>query len=127
MTVFFKFKDLEGNFILLKNIKSVRLTLRNKGDDIKNIYSIGWKNILENSGDKYIVIKISGILDYSFADQLLRQYSFANSIVESELIFYDKEKILIKCIIELYERYYEVNKFDNFNVTLISTSKVIYI
>ncbi|KJV68853.1 phage tail tube protein [Candidatus Neoehrlichia procyonis] len=127
MTILFKFKDLEGNFIFLHNIKNIRFTLRNKNDDIKSIYSLGWKNILENSGDKHIVIKINGILDYEIADRLLRQYSFNNSMMECELIFYNKEKVLIKCVIELYERYYEVSRFDDFYITLVSTGKVTYI
>ena len=83
------------------------MSLHNKNEYTKNISSLGWKNVLYNSGNKYIIFKILGIIDYSHADKLLQSYSFSNEIVELKIIIKEKEIISAKCIIEAYERYYE--------------------
>ncbi|MGN7619212.1 MAG: phage tail tube protein [Ehrlichia sp.] len=93
---------------------------------MKNILSFGWRSTLDNSGNKYAIFKIHGIIDNSHADQLLQKYSFNNNIIEFKIIIHEKEIISGKSAIELYERYYESSNFDNFNVMLISSEEIIF-
>ncbi|QGR02461.1 hypothetical protein EDL79_02125 [Ehrlichia ruminantium] len=126
MSILLQIKDPNNKFIPLNNIKNLKMGLHNKNEYTKNISSSGWKNVLCNSGNKYIIFKISGIIDYSYADKLLQIFSFKNEIAEFKITINKKEIISTKCIIETYERYYEPNNFDNFNTTLISTEKVLF-
>ena len=126
MSIQLQIKDYNNSFFSLNNIKSLRISLHNKNEYIKNIHLSGWKSALENSGNKYIIFKIQGIIDYSPANHLLQQFSFNNDIIELKIIINEKETISAKCIIELYERYYESSNFDNFNTVLISSEKVIF-
>ncbi|AAZ68423.1 phage tail tube protein [Ehrlichia canis] len=126
MSIQLQIKDYNNSFFSLNNIKSLRISLHNKNEYIKNIHLSGWKSALENSGNKYIIFKIQGIVDCSPANQLLQQFSFNNDIIELKIIINEKETISAKCIIELYERYYESSNFDNFNTVFISSEKVIF-
>ena len=126
MSIQLQIKDFNNSFSPLSNIKSLRISLHNKNEYIKNISLSGWKTALENSGNKHVIFKINGIIDYSPANQLLQQYSFNNDIMELKITINKKEVISAKCIIELYERYYESSNFDNFNTILISYKKVTF-
>ncbi|ABD44788.1 phage major tail 2 family protein [Ehrlichia chaffeensis str. Heartland] len=126
MSIELQIKDSNNSFSSLNNIKSLRISLHNKNEYIKNISLSGWKTALENSGNRYVIFKVQGIIDYSSANQLLQQYSFNNDIIDLKIIINKKEVISAKCIIELYERYYESSNFDNFNMVLISYKKVIF-
>ena len=126
MSIQLQIKDFNNTFIPLNSIKSLKISLHNKNEYIKNILSLGWKSALDNSGNKYAIFKIYGIIDYSAADQLLQKHSFNNSIIEFKIIIHEKEIISGKCTIEMYERYYESSNFDNFNIMLISSEEIIF-
>ncbi|GAT75253.1 hypothetical protein EHRUM1_03950 [Ehrlichia ruminantium] len=126
MSILLQIKDSNNHFISLNNIKNLKMSLHNKNEYTKNISLSGWKNVLYNSGNKYIIFRISGIIDYSPADKLLQFYSFNNEIAEFKIIINEKETISTKCIVETYERYYEPNNFDNFSTTLVSSEKVLF-
>lgn len=120
-----KVKDRSGEFITLKSIKNLRLTLRTKAEEENNVFSLGWKQTLSYSGTKYITIKVNGILDCKVADKLLCKYAFANAVSDYEISFSSSgEKISLKCLIELYERYYDPNDFDSFTLVLTSVGAV---
>ncbi|GHM57967.1 MAG: hypothetical protein sL5_01190 [Candidatus Mesenet longicola] len=121
----FKVKDQNGNFVTLKSVKNLRLTLRTKAEEENNVFSLGWKQTLSYSGTKYITIKVNGVLDCKVADKLLCKYAFANAVSDYEISFSSSgEKISLQCLIELYERYYDPSNFDSFTLTLVSAGVV---
>lgn len=121
----FKIKNQDGEFITLKSIKNLRLTLRTKAEEENNVFSLGWRQTLSYSGTKYITIKVNGILDCKVADKLLCKYAFANAVGDYEISFSSNgEKISLKCLIELYERYYDPSNFDSFTLILTSAGAV---
>ena len=126
MSIQLQIKNFNNTFISLNSIKSLKITLHNKNEYTKNIISSGWKSALDNSGNKYIIFKIYGIIDYSPADQVLQKHSFSNNIIEFKITIHEKEVISGKCTIDLYERYYESSSFDSFNIVLISSEKIIF-
>ncbi|WP_333023333.1 phage tail tube protein [Wolbachia endosymbiont of Pentidionis agamae] len=121
MSLQLKIKDENGNFSVLKNIKNLRFALHNNQEEIKSIYSFGWKRMLNFAGSRYVVIRINGIIDSMNADKLLRDSAMQNSINDYEIEFNNGEKIKLQCSVELYERYYDPTEFDSFSVVLAST------
>ncbi|WP_341821437.1 phage tail tube protein [Wolbachia endosymbiont (group A) of Myopa testacea] len=119
-----KIKDHDNNFIVLNNIRNLRFTLRNNREEVKDISSFGWRKVLDCAGSRHITIKINGILDSVLADELLRNSAILNSNNDYEINFNTKEKIRLRCSIELYERYYDPAAFDSFTVILASAEVV---
>lgn len=119
-----KIKDTNNSYVTLNNIKNLRFTLHNYKEEIKEISSFGWKKALNYSGNRYIIVKINGILDCMLADKLLHDYAMLSSINDYEMNCSASEKINLRCSIELYERYYDSNTFDSFTVILTSIGAV---
>ncbi|OAL97653.1 phage tail tube protein [Wolbachia endosymbiont of Dactylopius coccus] len=119
-----KIKDHDNNFIVLNNIRNLRFTLRNNREEVKDISSFGWRKVLDSAGSRHITIKINGILDSVLADELLRNSAILNSNNDYEISFNTKEKIRLRCSVELYERYYDPAAFDSFTVVLASAEVV---
>ncbi|NEV49022.1 hypothetical protein EUZ93_00595 [Wolbachia pipientis] len=119
-----KIKDHDNNFIVLNNIRNLRFTLRNNREEVKDISSFGWRKVLDCAGSRHITIKINGILDSVLADELLRNSAILNSNNDYEINFNTKEKIRLRCSVELYERYYDPAAFDSFTVILASAEIV---
>nr|WP_253309380.1 phage tail tube protein [Rickettsia endosymbiont of Ceutorhynchus assimilis] len=119
-----KIKDHDNNFIVLNNIRNLRFTLRNNREEVKDISSFGWRKVLDCAGSRHITIKINGILDSVLADELLRNSAILNSNNDYEINFNTKEKIRLRCSVELYERYYDPAAFDSFTVILASAEVV---
>lgn len=119
-----KIKDHDNNFIVLNNIRNLRFTLRNNREEVKDISSFGWRKVLDCAGSRHITIKINGILDSVLADELLRNSAISNSNNDYEINFNTKEKIRLRCSVELYERYYDPAAFDSFTVILASAEVV---
>ncbi|WP_341812546.1 phage tail tube protein [Wolbachia endosymbiont (group A) of Conops quadrifasciatus] len=119
-----KIKDHDNNFIVLNNIRNLRFTLRNNREGVKDISSFGWRKVLDCAGSRHITIKINGILDSVLADELLRNSAILNSNNDYEINFNTKEKIRLRCSVELYERYYDPAAFDSFTVILASAEVV---
>ncbi|WP_341823151.1 phage tail tube protein [Wolbachia endosymbiont (group A) of Clivina fossor] len=119
-----KIKDHDNNFIVLNNIRNLRFTLRNNREEVKDISSFGWRKVLDCAGSRHITIKINGILDSVLADKLLRNSAILNSNNDYEINFNTKEKIRLRCSVELYERYYDPAAFDSFTVILASAEVV---
>ncbi|WP_264688317.1 phage tail protein [Wolbachia endosymbiont (group A) of Sympetrum striolatum] len=119
-----KIKDHDNNFIVLNNIRNLRFTLRNNREEVKDISSFGWRKVLDCAGSRHITIKINGILDSVLADELLRNSAILNSNNDYEINFNTKEKIRLRCLVELYERYYDPAAFDSFTVILASAEVV---
>ncbi len=119
-----KIKDHDNNFIVLNNIRNLRFTLRNNREEVKDISSFGWRKVLDSAGSRDITIKINGILDSVLADELLRNSAILNSNNDYEISFNTKEKIRLRCSVELYERYYDPVTFDSFTVVLTSAEVV---
>lgn len=115
-----KIKDHDNNFVVLNNIRNLRFTLRN----IRDISSFGWRKVLDCAGSRHITIKINRILDSVLADELLRNSAMLNSNNDDEISFNAKEKIRLRCSVELYERYYDPAAFDSFTVVLASAEVV---
>ncbi|MBV0899463.1 MAG: hypothetical protein KTV77_01680 [Wolbachia endosymbiont of Fragariocoptes setiger] len=110
-----KIKDTNNHYVTLRNIKNLRFTLHNYKEEIEEVSSFGWKRALNYSGNRYILVKINGILDCMLADKLLNDY---------EMNCNASEKINLRCSIELYERYYDSSTFDSFTVILTSVGAV---
>lgn len=119
-----KIKDHDNNFIVLNNIRNLRFTLRNNREEMKDISSFGWRKVLDCARSRHITIKINGILDSVLADELLRNSAISNSNHDYEINFNTKEKIRLRCSVELYERYYDPAAFDSFTVILASAEVV---
>jgi uncharacterized lipoprotein YajG len=102
-----KIKDHYNNIIVLNNIRNLRFTLHNNREEIKDISSFGWRKVLDCAGSRHITIKIHGILDSVSADELLRNSAMLNSNNDYEISFNTKEKIRLRCSVELYEMYYD--------------------
>ncbi|MBC6686674.1 hypothetical protein H9I48_05675 [Wolbachia pipientis] len=119
-----KIKDHDNNFIVLNNIRNLRFTLHNNREEMKDISSFGWRKVLDCAGSRHITIKINGILDSVLADELLRNSAISNSNNDYEINFNTKEKIRLRCSVELYERYYDPAAFDSFTVILASAEVV---
>ncbi|WP_168464290.1 phage tail tube protein [Wolbachia endosymbiont of Ctenocephalides felis wCfeT] len=119
-----KIKDNNNNFVVLNNIKNLRFTLSNNKEEIKDIPSLGWRKVLDCAGNRHITIKINGILDSILADELLRNSAMINSVNDYEIDFNIREKVKLRCSIELYERYYDTSAFDSFTVVLASSEIV---
>lgn len=119
-----KIKDNDNNFVILNNIRNLRFTLRNNREEVKDISSFGWRKVLDCAGSRHITIKINGILDSVLADELLRNSAILNSNNDYEINFNTKEKIRLRCSVELYERYYDPAAFDSFTVILASAEVV---
>ncbi|WP_264329286.1 phage tail protein [Wolbachia endosymbiont (group A) of Andrena hattorfiana] len=119
-----KIKDHDNNFIVLNNIRNLRFTLRNNREEVKDISSFGWRKVLDCAGSRHITIKINGILDSVLADELLRNSAILNSNNDYEINFNTKEKIRLRCSVELYERYYDPAAFDSFTVILASAEVI---
>lgn len=119
-----KIKGHDNNFIVLNNIRNLRFTLRNNREEVKDISSFGWRKVLDCAGSRHITIKINGILDSVLADELLRNSAISNSNNDYEINFNTKEKIRLRCSVELYERYYDPAAFDSFTVILASAEVV---
>ncbi|MFP3015696.1 MAG: phage tail tube protein [Wolbachia sp.] len=119
-----KIKDHDNNFIVLNNIRNLRFTLRNNREEMKDISSFDWRKVLDCAGSRHITIKINGILDSVLADELLRNSAISNSNNDYEINFNTKEKIRLRCSVELYERYYDPAAFDSFTVILASAEVV---
>ncbi|WP_353272689.1 hypothetical protein [Wolbachia endosymbiont (group A) of Urophora cardui] len=119
-----KIKDHDNNFIVLNNIRNLRFTLRNNREEVKDISSFSWRKVLDCARSRHITIKINGILDSVLADELLRNSAILNSNNDYEINFNTKEKIRLRCSVELYERYYDPAAFDSFTVILASAEVV---
>ncbi len=98
--------------------------MRNNREEVKDISSFGWRKVLDCAGSRHITIKINGILDSVLADELLRNSAILNSNNDYEINFNTKEKIRLRCSVELYERYYDPAAFDSFTVILASAEVV---
>ncbi|WP_425383618.1 phage tail tube protein [Wolbachia endosymbiont (group A) of Melieria omissa] len=105
-------------------MRNLRFTLRNNREEVKDISSFGWRKVLDSAGSRHITIKINGILDSVLADELLRNSAILNSNNDYEISFNTKEKIRLRCSVELYERYYDPVTFDSFTVVLTSAEVV---
>ncbi|MFT4314740.1 MAG: phage tail tube protein [Wolbachia pipientis] len=119
-----KIKGHDNNFVVLNNIRNLRFTLRNNKEEMKDISSFGWRKVLDCAGSRKITIKINGILNSVLADELLRNSAMFNSNNDYEISFNAKEKIKLRCSVELYERYYDPATFDSFTVVLASAEVV---
>ncbi|BET34801.1 MULTISPECIES: phage tail tube protein [Wolbachia] len=119
-----KIKGHDNNFVVLNNIRNLRFTLRNNKEEMKEISSFGWRKVLDCAGSRKITIKINGILNSVLADELLRNSAMLNSNNDYEISFNAKEKIKLRCSVELYERYYDPATFDSFTVVLASAEVV---
>ena len=122
-----KIKNKEGLFLEIKNIKSLRMTSYSKLSINRNIQSLGWRDVLDQSGGRYVAFKINGVAEEEDVNDLLSLYAIENCITEYEMEFDSGRKVFSKCSIESYEIICDPIKFDDFNLVLFSAGKVVYV
>ncbi|MCU7611668.1 phage tail protein [Anaplasma capra] len=128
--IILKFKERSGGYVTLQGIQNVRLTLRSKNYETRSVLSGGWKDSLNGAGDRNVTVRVGGLLlaGQSTTDSILLQHSFESSTLDCELLLdgIRRERVIMKCFVELYERYYAAGNLNGFNVTLTSNGLIEY-
>jgi len=104
---------------------TTKFELNNQLIEANNISSDNWRELLDNSGIRYLNITVSGVFSNSESEQAIKKLAFSGDLAEYKISFHSQESLIGKFKIKYYERIGSINEEEHYMVGLASSGAVL--
>ncbi len=111
-------------FTTVASARSTGMTVNNESVDITAKDSAGWRELLAGAGIQSMSITLSGVFKDSVQEELIRGYSFANSIDSYQLFSGNGDMFSGEFQVTSYSRAGEHNGEETFDLALESSGVI---
>lgn len=117
---------LNDEWHIIGGMRDTRLEVSSQLIDATHNNSGAWRELLPDSGLRYVNITGSGAFTDSEAEKKIQELVFLGKIAEYRLEFANSSSLTGDFQISHYERFGNVNSEENYVISLASSGKIIF-
>ena len=116
---------IKNDYQLVGGMYTTKFELNNQLIKANNISSNNWRELLNNSGIRYLNITVSGVFSNSESEQAIKKLAFSGDLAEYKISFQSQESLVGKFKIKYYERIGSINEEEHYMIGLASSGTIL--